>query len=100
MPTLRKKNLYVVSVQHLQLVEEPKTARNTDKNLLNLIASFVVQFHSGSAGEILISANHVTRSSAVETTYRGKQKNNYLNVQKERNAHYRLSILPTEKNTR
>lgn len=48
---------------------------------LNINVNSAVQLHNGFAGEILISVNHVIRSSAVVIMYLENQEISYPNAQ-------------------
>lgn len=98
MPTLRRKNSFVASVPLSQSEEAPSNARNMAKSSSNTSVSSVAACHSGSAGETLISASHVTRSNAAEIMYLARKKKNCPNAQDQKSVHWRSSIQLTEKN--
>lgn len=83
----RKKSLFAVNVQLLQLEEELKTVRSMELTLLSSNANSVVQLPNGSVGVILIFANHATKNNAVEITCQENQKTNCQNVQERLSVH-------------
>ena len=83
---LRKRSLSVENVRLYLLVVVSKTATNTAQILSSSNVNFVVQSPNGSAGEILIFANHAIKNNATVITYLESREISCQNVIL-RNAH-------------
>lgn len=84
--TSKKKNLCVESVLRVRLGEGRRLVRIMALILSNSNANFAVQSLNGSAGEILIFASLVIKSSVLAIIFLGKRKKSCHNAQERRSV--------------
>ena len=80
------RNLFAVSAPLLVLEQVLQTVVNMEPTILSSNASFAALSLNGSAGEIHISVNHVTKNRWMETMFLENLKQNFQNVQDQQDA--------------
>lgn len=91
------RSLFAVSALLLVSGQESRIARNMALIILNLSASSVVQLHSGSVGETLISASLVTRDKLMEIMSQERAKQSCLSAKAQRTVRWKSSIQKMER---